>query len=271
MHKIWQISLIGPVVTEVEGMFPEIEAIFMDVGNTLRIVVRDEAFQAQARKQLMTMMGSQETEDAFFDKLNERWKKYRKWALANRIEAAEEELWIRFLFPDEPVAKIAPLARKLTRSWRDMDGRRVPRKDVKRVVVDLDRRGYLLGIIANMFPETEIQEWLEADGLAPYFKTVVLSSRFGRRKPDPRIFEEAARQAGGDPAKSAYLGDHPERDVVGARQAGFGMTILLVDPGEVTRKTLTRECVPDRTIHEFSELLDLFPARNGPQSRPKEI
>jgi putative hydrolase of the HAD superfamily len=244
-------------------MFPEIEAIFMDVGNTLRIVVKDETFQAQARKQLMAIMGAQETEDAFIDKLDGRWKEYRKWAVENMVEASEKELWTHFLFPDEPVGKIAPLAGKLTRFWRDMDGRRVPRKDVKRVVVDLNRRGYTLGIIANMFPETEIPEWLEADGLTPYFKTVVLSSRYGRRKPDPRIFEEAVRQVGVDPVKSAYVGDHPERDVVGARKAGFGMTILLVDPGEFSRKTPTGECVPDRTIHEFSELLDLFPMRKG--------
>ncbi len=41
-------------------MIPEIEAIFLDVGNTLRVVVEDESFQAQARQQLMTLIGAQE-------------------------------------------------------------------------------------------------------------------------------------------------------------------------------------------------------------------
>jgi putative hydrolase of the HAD superfamily len=243
-------------------MVPEIQAIFMDVGNTLRIVVEDDPLQIEAKKQLMTLVAINEDESFFFSKLNERWKEYRRWAIENAAEASEKDLWTHFLLPEEPPEKISPLANKLTRLWRDMDGRRVPRKDVKKVVRELDKRGYTLGIIANMITETEIPEWLEADGLARYFKTVVLSSRFGRRKPDPRIFEEAARQAGLPPAKIAYVGDHPERDVVGARKAGYGLTVLLVDPGSFDRESLIGDCVPDHIIHEFGELLGIFPPRN---------
>ncbi len=35
-------------------MQPDIEAIFLDVGNTLRIVVEDPTFQENARQQLMS-------------------------------------------------------------------------------------------------------------------------------------------------------------------------------------------------------------------------
>ena len=123
-------------------MHDNIEVIFLDVGNTLRIVVEDEAFQAQARQALLELVGAADSQDVFFAKLDARWKAYRKWSFENLTEASEKELWTRFLLPDFPAEKIGPQAGRLTRLWRDKDGRRVPRPDVKKVVLELDRRGY---------------------------------------------------------------------------------------------------------------------------------
>ncbi len=67
-------------------MFPEIKAIFMDVGDTLWFVVNDEALQAGARQQLMATVGTLETEGAFFNKLDTRWKECRKWPIENTSE-----------------------------------------------------------------------------------------------------------------------------------------------------------------------------------------
>lgn len=237
----------------------EIEAIFLDVGNTLRVVVEDESFQAQARQQLATLVGAQESPEAFCERVDARWKIYRKWSFETMMEASEKELWTRFLLPDFPADKIAPLAGKLTRLWRDRDGRRVPRPDVEQVVVELNKRGYCLGIIANTITETEIPDWLEADGLTKYFKAVVLSSKFRYRKPGPEIYWEAARRAGVTPARSVYVGDNPSRDVVGTRRAGFGMVIIMMEPAELEKEPPTGENKPDVIIHELSELLNIFP------------
>jgi hypothetical protein len=59
-------------------MDQNIEAIFLDVGNTLRIVVADPEFMAQAKKDLMTLVGTKESECDFFKRLETRWKAYRK-------------------------------------------------------------------------------------------------------------------------------------------------------------------------------------------------
>ena len=245
-------------------MHPDIEAIFLDVGNTLRIVVQDEAFQAQARQQLVTLAGAQEPPEAFFAQLDARWKAYRKWSFENLTEAAEKELWTRFMLPDFPADWIAPLSGKLTRLWRDRDGRRIPRPDVKHTVIELSRRGYCLGIIANTITETEIPDWLEADGLTSYFKAVVLSSKFRHRKPGPEIYLEAARRAGVSPARSVYVGDNPIRDVEGTRLAGFGMVIILMEPAKLEKEPPTGNHKPDRIIHECRELLNIFPPRQIP-------
>jgi len=91
---------------------------------------------------------------------------------------------------------------------------------------------------------------------------VLLSSVFGRRKPDPTIYLEAARRAGVEPGRCAYVGDNLNRDVTGTREAGFGMTIILIEPAKLEKESPTAENKPDRIIHEFRELLDIFPARD---------
>ncbi len=239
----------------------DIEAIFLDVGNTLRIVEKDKAFQAQARQQLATLVGAQEPVEALFERLGERWKTYRKWSFENLTEACEQELWTRFMLPDYPFEQIAPLAGRLTRLWRDKDGRRVPRRDVKTTVVELSHRGYCLGIIANTITETEIPDWMQADGLTQYFSAVVLSSKVRYRKPGPEIYWEATRCTGIPAERSAYVGDNPERDVAGAHKAGFGMVIILLEPEEMEKGPPGGENEPDAIIHTCSELLDIFPAR----------
>jgi HAD superfamily hydrolase (TIGR01509 family) len=243
-------------------MHGDIQAIFLDVGNTLRIVVEDELFQAQARRDLMSLVGSQDPQDIFFAKLDERWKAYRKWSFENLTEASEKELWTRFMLPDLPEDLIGPLSGRLTRLWRDKDGRRVPRSDVKKVVLELDKRGYILGIIANTITETEIPDWLEHDQLTSYFKAVVLSSKIRNRKPGPEIYWEAARRIGVAPAQCVYVGDNPIRDVVGTRKAGFGMVIILMDPEKHGKEPPEAENIPDHIIHACSDLLELFPPRS---------
>ena len=126
-----------------------------------------------------------------------------------------------------------------------------------------DPAGYRLGIIANTITETEIPDWLEADGLTGYFEVVVLSSKTGLRKPGPEIYLEAARRMGVEPARSVYVGDNPSRDILGARLAGYGRAIILMEPAWLAKEPPTEDHKPDHVIHEMSDLLDLFPARSA--------
>jgi putative hydrolase of the HAD superfamily len=239
----------------------DIRVIFLDHGNTLRVVVQDEAFAARARRDILDLVGARETEEAFFAKLDERWQAYRKWSIEAMLEACEKDLWTVHMLPDYPSEKIAPLAGRLTRLWRDKDGRRIPPQDVSSTIQELDRRGYVLGILANTITETEIPDWLEQDHLTHYFKTVVLSSKLGIKKPNPEIYWEAARRVGAEPQHCAYVGDNPKRDVVGTRNAGFGMIILLLSAEKLAKEPPTGDQVPDYIIQHCSELLDIFPAR----------
>ncbi len=239
----------------------DIEAIFLDVGNTLRILVEDRDFQDQAVKQLAELTGANEAPEQFHQKLEERYKVLRKRAKEELIEASEKEMWTQWMLPDFPTDKIAPLSGKLTRLWRDCDGRRIPRENGSEVVRELSRRGYLLGIIANTITETEIPDYLKDENLASYFKTVILSSKIGIRKPNPEIYWEAARRIGVEPPKCVYVGDNPSRDLEGTRAAGYGLFILFHEPATLAKEPPVMETKPDHTIRDMRELLEIFPTR----------
>ena len=226
----------------------------------MRILVKNEQHQSNARRKIAEMVGSNEDPDVLCQCINERYKLYRKWAFETWIEAPEAELWTRWLLPDYPAEILTPIATELTFQFRQSMGKRILQQDAKYVVSELDNRGYRLGIISNVISTQEIPDWLEADGLNQYFKSIVLSSVFGRRKPDPEIYWEAARRIGVPPQKCVYIGDNPARDVVGTRNAGFGMIILLMNPDEYTKDPPAGEYKPDVIIHEFKQLLDIFPA-----------
>jgi HAD superfamily hydrolase (TIGR01549 family) len=243
-------------------MPPRIAAIFIDLGNTLRKLVKDQAHMAQARREIVRMVGTDEDPETFCAKLDERYKVYRKWAFENLVEASEADLWTRWLVPEFSPETIAPLGGELTFQFRQSMGRRVVVENGKEVVTELYGRGYTLGIISNLIGCREIPDWLEADGLSPYFKSVVLSSVFGKRKPDPSIYLEATRRAGVDPINSVYIGDNVERDVTGTRDAGFGMVVIMISPEDLARVTITDGNRPDVIIHKFTQLLEIFPGRN---------
>jgi putative hydrolase of the HAD superfamily len=241
-------------------MVQKIEAIFLDLGNTLRILVKDPEHMAWARQKIVELVGTDEDPVAFVAKLDERYKIYRKWAFENLREAPEAEMWTRWLAPEFPAERIAPLGAELTYQFRQSMGRRVVVDGGRAVVEELQRRGYILGIISNLIGTREIPEWLEAENFLPYFKAVVLSSVTGIRKPDPAIYIEATRIAGVQPSRCVYVGDNLKRDVTGARAAGFGMVIIMISPHELAEAIITDENRPDLIIHEFKELLDVFPA-----------
>ncbi|MBT8077368.1 MAG: HAD family hydrolase [Gammaproteobacteria bacterium] len=62
---------------------------------------------------------------------------------------------------------------------------------------------------------------LDAIGLRHLFRDVVTAVDVGAAKPAAAIFDEAVRRAGVAPHEALHVGDHPELDVDGARNAGL--------------------------------------------------
>lgn len=118
-----------------------------------------------------------------------------------------------------------------------------------RVLQELKKRGYILGVISNS--DGRIESAFEQTGLSSYFQFFIDSFHVGVEKPDPHIFRLATRKAGVAPNQAVYVGDLYAVDVVGARNAG--LLPILYDPFELNRNY---DCL---AIRSFDELLTIIP------------
>ena len=233
-----------------------IDTIFIDLGDTFRVIRKDEAYILAAKQRIVDLLGVSADPAAFYrDVIEPRYDQYRAWALTFYCEA-----------PEKTRDRVEAAAAELTQAYRKTKGERVVTDGGIETVKELFRRGYTLGIVSDLVGVHEVDEWLERDGLRPYFRTVQQSSVCLIRKPHPAIYYYALEECGADPARTCYVGDNLNRDIVGAKAAGLGMTIGVQYPGKKPQ-TVTEENRPDRFIQHFSQLLEIFPTLNEEASR----
>lgn len=80
---------------------------------------------------------------------------------------------------------------------------------------------YRLGLLSNFTHAPAARGIIEQLKLAPFFETVVISGELGYRKPHPATFEKLTRDLDLPKETIFYVGDDPECDVAGARNAGL--------------------------------------------------
>lgn len=240
-------------------MEKRIDTIFVDLGDTLRVIRKDEAYMLAAKTEIARLLGTEQEPAAFYKEVIEpRYDKYREWALTFYCEAPVKELWTRWLAYDFPRERVEAAAARLTYAYRKTKGERVVTDGGVGTVKELYARGYTLGIVSDLVGAEEVDEWLDRDGLRPYFRTVQQSSVCLIRKPHPAIYYYALAETGADPKRTCYVGDNLDRDIVGAKAAGLGMTIGVQYPGKKPQ-AVTEENRPDQFISHFAQLLDIFP------------
>jgi len=82
--------------------------------------------------------------------------------------------------------------------------------------------GLKLGIISNTFVNAcSLERHLDEAGLGGFFDVRIYSYQFKFRKPDRRIFLEAARRLGIRPDNIVFVGDRIDKDIKGALKAGM--------------------------------------------------
>ena len=94
------------------------------------------------------------------------------------------------------------------------------------VLLEMKKSRYLLAIVSDAQKVFCTNEG-EMLGLTPFFSHTVMSTQFGFRKPDPRLFSIACALLATPPANAVYIGNDPETDVKGAQ--GIGMKAILLD------------------------------------------
>ncbi len=234
----------------------KIKGVFFDLGGTLRISEMDPDHIERAKERMAALAGEKDVQ-AFAALVEERYRPYRNWALGERKECGDFELWHKWLLPEMPEEKLREICHDLTFQYRQVKGLRRVVEGGREVIETLYARGYKLGIISNLIGEHEIQDWLRDDGLEQYFDAVVLSSVCGIRKPDPQIYLMGCEALGLKPGECASVADKLDRDITGAIEAGIGANILFISPEKLAKKTVTDQNRPDYIVHRFLDILAL--------------
>jgi HAD superfamily hydrolase (TIGR01549 family) len=241
----------------------QIDVIFFDMGYTLRTTKKhtDPKQRSGGLKKIIKLLDLDISPEELDQMLVRGAEEYKKWALKTLMEASEEELWTKWMLPNLPAKRIRKNAIKLQKYWRQVSGTRIVMPETRHVLEELFRRGYRLGLISNTTSSREAPMTLKELGLDKYVEVMVLSTVFGKRKPHPSIFLHATKSMLVEPERCAYVGDRPDRDVEGSRNAGFAKSILIRDPRNPYPKTIGPHQVPDHKIKNLKELLKIFPPR----------
>ena len=141
-----------------------IDTIFVDLGDTFRVIRKDDAYSHAARKRICELLGvDADPEEYYRDVIETRYARYREWALTFYCEAPVEILWTRWLAWDLPREKVAAAANELTWAYRKTKGERVVTDGGVETVRELYRRGYTLGIVSELRGGAAEEDWLERD------------------------------------------------------------------------------------------------------------
>ena len=98
--------------------------------------------------------------------------------------------------------------------------------DIKQTLEKLKQAGIKLGILSNTFINAvTLERHLAQFGILDFFPVRLYSYQFKFRKPDSRIFIEAAKKIGCEPCNVLYVGDRLDLDIAGAAKANMPAVI----------------------------------------------
>jgi len=94
--------------------------------------------------------------------------------------------------------------------------------DLAGTLARLKDAGLKLGLLSNTFVNgISLEKHLAQMGILQFLPVRLYSYDFPFRKPDPRIFQQAASRMGFVPANTLYVGDRINTDIKGALAAGM--------------------------------------------------
>ena len=184
-----------------------------------------------------------------------RLKAYHHWNLVSMIEIPSLEIWSKYVFQDYDV-NIESVAEELSFLYETRFFEREMRPEIPAVLEEIKSMGIKIGCISNTQSLTQVPFSMKRYGIEQYFNPVVLSSDYGRRKPDASIFYQATRLAGLPTSDCVYVGDKVNRDILGAHRAGFRFAVKIdhvYDDGEKDEGA-----IPDYLIDNMTELLPIL-------------
>jgi putative hydrolase of the HAD superfamily len=240
----------------------DIRAVAFDVNGTLvRILADDDEeriFRAAAH--FLTYQGidlhRQELRDSYFQLLKEQLRaspeQYPEFDAAgiwrSIIDAHATDFTAAL-----PPGKVQQMPQFLAEMCRGISRRQLGLYPYVPEMLDVLRMRFPLAVITDaqsMYARGELHKV----GLLGYFDPIVVSGDHGFRKPDRRLFQYALDGMGVTAGNALYVGNDMYRDIHGAREAG--LTTVLFDSDQGVKAY--QDCVPDYTITDFRDLLQIL-------------
>ncbi len=241
-----------------------IRAVVFDMGGTLEDLYYDNASRTEATRGLHQLLMERGLDPCLpLSDLQAAvltgMKSYQEWREESEIELPPERVWIEHIFSDHDLSRnrLIANAEDLTFFYETHFQVRSLRPEAPALLDLLHKRGFRLAVISNIISHQVTHYCLGRYGIEHYFDPIITSAGFGWRKPNERIFLEAARLMALPPAACAYVGDTVSRDVIGARRAKYGLAIQI--KSFLTDKTDhgTSNVLPDAVIHDLMQVINL--------------
>jgi putative hydrolase of the HAD superfamily len=240
-----------------------VQAVFFDMGGTI------ETFGWTPKLRIQQTTGIQQrladggihlglTDQQLYEIISAGLDAYHLASLQSMDELAPQRVWHDYILANYPVdqEKLASIAEDLMFFIETHYYQRAMRPEVPGVLEAIRKMGLRIGLISNVNSRGQVPANLELYRIRHYFDPLVLSSVYGRRKPDPAIFHHAARLAGVPTSACAYIGDRIARDILGARLAGYRLAVQISH--DYTHGEVDEGATPDAIISDMNELVDLL-------------
>ncbi len=244
-----------------------IKAVFFDVGGTIHTQIendkategyKDRLYELILEKNICTPSSKEE----LFYNVEQGAKKYKLFTESKLVELPSTQIWREFMLKKYDVNKI-----KLSECSEDLSflydlNRKeiIKRQGLEDTLEALEKQGLYLGIISNIMSKIFVPYILRRHGVDKYFKSLILSSQTGIRKPNPKIFSIALKGLAISRKEACYVGDTISRDVCGARNAKWGMMIQIDNVYSYKRD---KDCIgkginPDYRIKDLKDIVSIL-------------
>jgi putative hydrolase of the HAD superfamily len=231
-----------------------IKGILFDLYGTLIDIETDESMDEiyRAIAHYLTYHGVYLHRDEVRERYYQTMKQQREASGAEYAEIDVEAIWNEFLLQEG--IRFGPargqLAKVLAQVYRAISRNRLKLYPGVKEVLNTLRAGYRLALVTDAQSCYAIPE-LRAVGLDGYFDPVIISSRYGFRKPDPRLFRKAIDNMHLEPAEVICVGNDMFRDTYGAIMLGIKTIFLDSNQGAKTFENVA----PHYRINRFEDVL----------------
>lgn len=125
-------------------------------------------------------------------------------------------------------------------------------EDTLSTLKKLEQDGYRLGMVSNAGDDQDVQQLARRFEISRYFDFILTSAACSYRKPHPRIFELALSNWYFLPSEAVMIGDNPDADIRGAKNAGLYAVWISRRAGIQNGDPLPVQ--PDASLSTLSEL-----------------